>query len=126
MRKPGRLGIPLLLFFLLSCGGKGRFSSGVLQQDTMQSVLWDIIKADAYTTDFIKNDTSKNAMVENAKLQNEVFAIHSISREDFYKSLDFYKKNPGSMRVMLDSMINKANRERVYNINTNPENQVPK
>ena len=86
----------------------------------MQAILWDVIRADAFTTEYTKPDSSKNASEENVKLQKAIFAKHRISREDFYNSFNYYKMNSGLMKVILDSIINKANRERVNNILIKP------
>ena len=71
----------------------------------MQAVLWDMIKAQAFTDQFVKKDTTKNANNENLKLQQEIFTIHHVSKETFYKSYDYYKSNSGLLNQMLDSII---------------------
>lgn len=108
--------ICILLFMMVtitSCGND-KAPSDVLKPDKMQAVLWDIIKADAFTTDFIQKDTAKNAVAENLKLQQQVFAIHHTSKEVFYKSYDYYKTNTPVFKVMLDSMIVQAGRNKNY------------
>lgn len=110
----------------ISCGNKKDIPAGLLKQDKMQAVLWDVIRADALTSEFAKHDPSKNTAEENAKLQREIFALHKVSREDFYNSLGYYKANMDKMNVILDSMINKANRERNTNMNIYPAIKVEK
>lgn len=103
--------IPVLVL-LISCGNKDKIPPGILKPEKMQAVLWDVIKADAYTTEFIKNDTAKNAEVENIKLQQKIFAIHKITKADFYSSYDYYKTNTPLFKKMLDSMIAQAERNK--------------
>ena len=106
----------MFLFVLVtinSCGDD-KAPSDVLKPDKMQAVLWDIIKADAFTTAFIKKDTAKNAAQENLKLQQQIFAIHHTTQDVFYKSYDYYKTNTPVFKVMLDSMIVKAGRNKNY------------
>ena len=86
----------------------------------MQAVLWDIIRVDAFTSNFIKKDSSKNVVAENAKLQKQVFATHKVTEEGFYKSYNYYKKNTMLLKSVLDSMITSANKTR--NIRTSPLN----
>ena len=95
---------------LASCGNKNE--TPVLAPDKMQAVLWDVIRADAFTTDFIKKDSTKNAVEENAKLQKKIFAMYGISGETFYKSYEYYKSNTNQFKTIMDSMIAKGNRER--------------
>lgn len=104
------------LIVLNSCNSGNDIPSGVLKADKMQAVLWDIIKADVFTDEFIKKDSTKNAATENLKLQQQVFAIHKISKTEFYKSYDFYKSNTPLFKVMLDSMIAQAERNKNNNI----------
>lgn len=81
----------------------------------MQVVLWDILRADAYTFEFIKNDTLKNPEAENVKLQQQIFTVHQVTKKEFYNSYEYYKKHPDKMQVLLDSIINKATRDKYTN-----------
>src|SRR5882757_6605031 len=95
----------LVIVLFTSCG-KNKMSSDILKPDKMQAVFWDILRADAFTEDFQKKDSAKNANEENVKLQKQVFLIHNTSREQFYKSYDYYKQHPDLMKTLLDSIIN--------------------
>lgn len=78
----------------------------------MQAVLWDVFKAESFTSEFITKDSAKDAAAENLKLQQEIFAIHKISKTDFYGSYDFYKSNSRLLKVILDSIISRESRDR--------------
>lgn len=107
----------LFLFVLLvsvSCGNNDK-AEAILKPQKMQQVLWDIIKAEAYTAELVKTDSTKNAANENLKMQKEIFSIHKITPKDFYTSYDYYKNNSAVFKVMLDSMIMQANRKKNYN-----------
>ena len=106
------------LILLSSCGDKNKIPADVIKIDKMQAVLWDVIRAEAFTKQFIKPDSVKTAAKENLKLQQEIFAIHKITRADFYKSYDYYKSNTPLFQKMLDSMVAVAGRDR--NIKTKP------
>ena len=95
-----------------SCTNKDKMPEGILKPEKMQAVLWDVIKADVFTTDFIKKDTAKNAAAENLKLQQQIFAIHKITKADFYNSYDYYKTNTVVFRKIVDSMIAQAERNK--------------
>ena len=105
------------LIIFISCGNKDEIPSDILKPVKMQAVLWDVIKADAFTTGFIKNDSVKNAVDENLKLQQQIFAIHHISKIDFYKSYDYYKTHTTVLSKMLDSIITQAGKSKkiIYN-----------
>ena len=74
------------LVLINSCSSKSKLPAGVLKPDKMRAVLWDIIKADVFTAEFIKKDSAKNVAIENLKLQQQIFAIHKITKADFYRS----------------------------------------
>lgn len=100
------------LILINSCSNKDKLPEGILKPAKMESVLWDIIKADVFTTGFIKKDSSKTASNENLKLQQQIFAIHKISKADFYKSYDYYKSNTEVFKKVMDSMVAHADRNR--------------
>jgi len=102
-----------LLIFLLSCGDKKDTAKAkVISSGKMQEVLWEVFQADAFTEKFIKIDSSKNAILQNAALQQKIFELHKISKEDFYTSYNYYSSHPELMRTILDSITVKAERKR--------------
>ena len=100
-----------VLFY--SCGDKPRGEKAMLlSTEKMQQVLWDILQADAFTQNFIKPDSTKKELIENAALQKKIFELHKISREDFYYSYNYYSAHPEVMKMILDSVSAKAERDR--------------
>ena len=106
------------LALIASCANKDKVPDGILKPEKMQAVLWDVIKADAFTAEFIKKDSTKNAAAENLKLQQQIFAIHKISKADFYNSYDYYKSNTVVFKKIVDSMIAQAERKKTFNTKT--------
>src|SRR5882724_11301313 len=100
------------LLFLFSCKDKNAVPSGILKPAAMQTVLWDMLRADAFTFNFITKDSAKKPEPENVKLQQQIFAEHKTTKEEFYKSYEFYKAHPVLMQSILDSMLSKAAREK--------------
>ena len=82
----------------------------------MQSVLWDVMRAESYSNHFISMGGNKNLPEENARFQKQIFSIHHITRAEFNKSFSYYNSRPDLMKVLLDSIIAKAGREK----NNNP------
>jgi len=111
MRRPTVLWL-LLVLIMQSCGSSTSIPSNVLKPARMQVVLWDVLRADAFTNDFIKKDSSKNAVTENVKLQQKIFSANGVTREQFYRSFEYYKTNAPLFKALLDSMISTANRNR--------------
>ncbi len=100
------------LVLINSCNSKNKLPADVLKPDKMRAVLWDVIKADVFTAEFIKKDSSKNTAAENLKLQQQIFAIHKISKADFYRSYDYYKTHTEIFKQVMDSMVARAERDR--------------
>ena len=48
-------------------------SHSILPEEKMQSVIWQLIKADVYTVDFLQKDSNVNAPFKNAELQKSIF-----------------------------------------------------
>ncbi len=99
-----------ILLFLLSCGKKKTVPAGILEPQQMQSVFWDYIRADVYAKEILKKDISKNDTIENIKLQKKIFSHYNISKEDFYRSYNYYTAHSELMNVLIDSMMAKQNR----------------
>jgi hypothetical protein len=101
----------LILIFLASCS-QNKIPKDILPKEKMQAVLWDYMRADAFTTDYISKDSTKNLLLENVKLQKEIFNYHHTTKEQFYKSYDYYVNHSDVLTEMLDSIIAQKNRHR--------------
>ena len=52
----------------------------ILPQKKMQAVLWDMMRADQFLTDYVLNkDSSLNKITESLKYYQQIFAIHKIT-----------------------------------------------
>ena len=89
-----------VLFY--SC--KETVPSGIIKQNKMQEVLWDMLRADALSHQIANSDSTKLADDERAKLKRQVFKIHNITEDQFDKSYSYYVQHPEIMRNMLDSL----------------------
>ncbi|MEP7141968.1 MAG: DUF4296 domain-containing protein [Ferruginibacter sp.] len=108
--------VAIVLICLIGCSRKSGSFPGLLGKEKMQAVMWDIIQADAFTEQFTKKDSLKKAPVENMQLQNKIFALHQVTRDDFYKSYDYYISHSDLMKSILDSMAAKNERDRAKTI----------
>ena len=104
-----KAGIYCMLILMVSCS-KSKLPDGVMEPSKMQEVFTDIIKADIYVTEYAKVDSTKVPVFKNIALQNKIFSIHNVTKKSFYKSFEYYSKNPDKMEIILDSIISKENR----------------
>ncbi|CAN5421070.1 hypothetical protein BH11BAC3_BH11BAC3_36160 [soil metagenome] len=109
-----RLITVLLIYLIAGCNNNSDVSSsGIITKEKMEVVMRDIIQASSFTEQFIKKDTLKNSYVENMKLQQRIFLLHHITKEEFYKSYNFYSSQPELRRPILDSIIAMGERKRM-------------
>jgi hypothetical protein len=99
----GLLGV--LLIIAAGCSDKNNVPSGILSQEKMAGVLWDMIQADQYSTLYLAKDSAKtNTKMETLRLYEEVFRLHQVSREEFRKSYQYYLDHPALNQVLFDSL----------------------
>jgi Domain of unknown function (DUF4296) len=115
----------ICIVFLFSCGDKNDIPSGIIKPVKMQKVLFDVLRAEAFVFDFVKKDSAKNLEAESAKLQQQIFAVHKITKEEFYKSYNFYKTHPDLMQPLLDSMISTATRDKYMKTKSGSASSAP-
>ncbi len=88
-----------------NCVGKDKVPANVLPQEKMRVVLKDMMTADQFLANFVLNiDSTKKKESESIRLYNQVFAIHKISPEIFFKSFTFYKEHPALLQPIMDSL----------------------
>lgn len=117
--------ITISILLLGGCNSQKKEKGIILDKDKMQAVLWDVIVANSFTVQFLKKDSLKNPAVENGKLQQTIFKLHKISKDDFYRSYHYYSSQPEFMMVLLDSMTKKGERDKMKTIQRNMKTPDP-
>jgi hypothetical protein len=109
-----KLLISIILTIVLSgCGNKNKAPAGVLNKEKMTVVMWDLLEANSYTQQYLRRDTLKNSSIENMKMQQQIFNLHKVTKEDFYKSYDYYSTQPDQMKTLLDSIVALGERNKI-------------
>lgn len=94
----------LLILALVSCSGNDNIPKGILKPTQMEPVFWDYMKADVYTSQFFKGDSSRNDTLKNLQMQAAIFKKYNISKVQFENSLNYYLNHPGVLSPMADSI----------------------
>lgn len=104
--------IPCIFCILVmaSCDKNPGPPKGILNQEKMQTVLWDMIRVQMLAQQITGADTTKDLVAETNEFTNKVFEIHHITQKEFDKSYEWYLKNPKILSVMLDSLHAKKSR----------------
>ncbi|MBO9620682.1 MAG: DUF4296 domain-containing protein [Niabella sp.] len=100
--------ILIVCFLLVSACGRPK---GVLPQDQMEAVLWDVAKG----SDFVNSNIyyrypQLNRAAVNQEVLGKIFALHGVTKEAFFKSLDYYQQQPDVYIAMLDSIRSRQTR----------------
>lgn len=94
----------ILTIFFSACVRNNKIPKGIIAQNEMRKLMWDLMRADAYIADFVMKDSSRDQKAESAKLYEQVFTIHSTSEDVFKRSLAFYQSRPDLLKVITDSL----------------------
>lgn len=99
----------ILLFFILTiffsaCVRNNKIPKGIIAQNEMRELMWDLMRADAYISEFVMKDSSRNQKAESAILYEQIFTIHSTTAEIFKRSLAFYQNRPDLLKAITDSL----------------------
>lgn len=97
--------IILLGLFVTGCSSKEKIPRDLIPQKKMKAVLWDLMRADQFLSDYVLNrDTSLDKSAERLKYYNRIFSIHKISRENFQHSFAYYQAHTPLFKIIMDSI----------------------
>ncbi len=99
-----------LIFFACS---QNAVPKGILASDKMEMIVYDLLKADEYVTNFIAKDTTVNVKMKRSILYEQVFKLHNTNRKEFYTSFKYYQQHPDIQKTLFDSLLAAAGREKV-------------
>jgi hypothetical protein len=112
MKLAAGIGIVAFTIVLFSCGRGGRVQPGIIQEDKMDSLFWELSLAEDYATTYLAKDSARNKNDEILKEYEKVFAIHHVTRDEFRKSYDYYRSRPEIFKKLIDSTNARAQRRR--------------
>lgn len=100
----------IIFFSLTACGVKKDVPDNILPQKQMQAVLWDVMRADMMVNTLSARDTSLDKFAKNTELYQQIFKIHGITKEQFKRSINYYRTHPVIMQSTFDSLYAQASR----------------
>ncbi|HET9745653.1 MAG TPA: DUF4296 domain-containing protein [Chitinophagaceae bacterium] len=113
-----------LLISFYGCTRIDRIPKDVIPPNEMRKIMWDLMRADAYVSDFIMKDSTRDRQAESAMLYEKVFAIHSINQEAFNKSITFYESRPDLLKIITDSLRSDEKKVQTYQDYNRPQPQT--
>jgi hypothetical protein len=118
----------LLLIIVLAIACKNKYFNKAIPLNTMKLIVWDMACADEFILEKQANDTNfKKTRIDTLRtnMYQKVFAIHKISKEEFYTNYIDYEKKPDVFKVLIDSVQNYGARERAKPIKPQLTNTIP-
>ncbi|HVF82317.1 MAG TPA: DUF4296 domain-containing protein [Flavisolibacter sp.] len=96
--------LALLSFFVLSCAQGTSVPEEILPPPKMEAVLYDVISADELADFSVMRDSTYRVLSKRTSLYDSIFSFHSIDKESFKKSLQFYQGRPDLLKKIFDSL----------------------
>jgi hypothetical protein len=87
-------------------------NSQQLSDEQMKKLLWDLSRAEAFQTYYLNKDSTANKERLADTLYGKIFALHKVSSDAFFQSLQEYKKDPIRFKILMDSVNAYGNRLR--------------
>jgi hypothetical protein len=101
----GRIITFSLVLFFMACKGKNHIPSDIIPPSKMQSVLYDVMRADQFVSGFvIKNKPADSLLSKSLGLYQQIFTLHKVSKVEFDRSFKFYKEHPDLFKGLMDSI----------------------
>jgi hypothetical protein len=101
------------LIFVCACTNNDRIPDDIIGKDKMERILWDMILADRYSTQFLVKDSAKlDVKKETFILYEKVFQVNKVTKDEFIKSYKYYLSRPDITKVLFDSLAIRANRRK--------------
>lgn len=93
------------MFF--SCGRQTKVPDGVLTVKQMTDIFWDLMLADELVAYRFPSDLPRR-MDSATALYSQVVAVHKTTHGQLKSSLRFYEGRPDLLKVIFDSLNNRA------------------
>jgi len=99
------------LVLLVSCNSGT--PKNVLPVNTMKVVMFDMLKADEWYARKLAGDTLMLRIKDDIPLYEQVFAIHKLTKKEFFDSYHYYESHPVAYKELIDSLETYANKQKL-------------
>ncbi len=100
---------------LFACQSATSVPKNIIKLNVMKALLWDIAQAEAYANFYVVADTTKKLKTETLLMYQKVFALYKTTKEDVETSIKYYETHPVKHQILLDSLVQYANRMKEKN-----------
>lgn len=97
------------MLLLGACSTQEKVPEDILPPPKMQAILWDMFRAGNFVTSFqLAADSTLNREQEQIKWFSRVLRVHQVKEKEFKKSMEYYKRRPDLLSVIMDSLSRKS------------------
>ncbi len=76
---------------------------GIIKQEKMQVIIYDLMQTDEYLSTQIRDTTIKEKMQRSMNYE-QVFRLHNTTRKSFYRSYKYYQKRPDLHKKIFENI----------------------
>ena len=120
-----KIAVLCFALLLLSCGSGNDIPADIMGIDKMKPIVWDLLRAGSLSDIQYRKD-SAHFVQKSTELYQQVFRVYGITKEEFYKSYDYYKLHPDKNKILMDSVMAYANHEREKLFKSAPSDTLAK
>jgi len=110
MIKSSSILVIIVSFLALACSST---PNNVLPVNTMKVVMFDMLKADDWYARIIVGDTLMQRVKEDIPLYEQVFAVHKLTKKQFFESYHYYESHPVAYKELIDSLESYGNNQKL-------------
>ena len=111
-----RFKYPILFVVVLLVACNSGLPKNVLPVNTMKVVMFDMLKADEWYARKLVGDTLMLRVKEDIPLYEQVFAVHKLTKKEFFDSYHYYEAHPIAYKELVDSLESYANKQKLKTI----------
>lgn len=101
-----------LFVTVAACSSPNEIPDDVIGINEMKPIMWDMLRAGSLAQNVSGIDTAKLRDIATGNYQ-QIFKLYGITKEEFYESYQYYIEHPDKQKILLDSVVAYANRNRM-------------
>ena len=115
----------MLPLIVSACINKNDVPQNIIKPQKMQKVMMDMLLADAVNSEMSSRDTNFKLTAQNKYRFEQIFKNHKISKDQFYKSYNYYLSHPDIFKPITDSIASISERIRTVELRVDTHQTKP-
>ncbi len=115
----------ILPLILSACINKNDVPQNIINPPKIQKVMMDMLLADAVNSELSSRDSSFKISAQNKYRFEQIFKNYQISKDQFYKSYNYYLSHPDIFKPITDSIASISERIRTTELRVDTHQAKP-